>query len=393
MHRSSLVPLLLAASLGCSSTEDRPPSGPPGRDGGVTDTGLGDGGPGDVGPGDGGSDPDGGVAIGPELVECPTGSTLVQWSLTPISPIPPASALELTGLPNGADVMSAGVGISYSARFDLCRNASGEHTIHGVIWALDDFSAPSYYVVDPTVSTVVEDFIEYRGGFVYYQRVPPSAWRVTGLAEALAGNLGPFELRIVDDSGLLVVGHAGFLAGVTADVRASSINYTNLWVIVGGLAPGDVFATRPCPFGQNKYERTWRMSTADFAIEACSYLGGGHTTAYDITRLAITDTNAELTAAEQQTHVFEGAAAVEAVLNYQWNHHNACDSFHLALPHADYAATTAPLAGCGIPVANAPPRSFDDDPNGPVEFRIRYHGGAWTDGTMPNCTHYLFCQQ
>lgn len=174
-------------------------------------------------------------------------------------------------------------------------------------------------------------------------------------------------------------------------VGANSIIYSSIYVVAGRLVPGDVIAGRPCPLGESLLERSWRMGSADFEVDACTYLGGGHTTAYRISRLSITDTNSALSPAEQMTHRFEGEAAVEAVLNYRWNHHNACDSFHLALPHADYAATTAPLAGCGSQVPNAPPRDFEDDPSGPVEFRVRYHGGTWTDGTMPGCTHYMFC--
>jgi hypothetical protein len=256
---------------------------------------------------------------------------------------------------------------------------------------MDDFQAPSYFLLDETVSTPVEDFVQYRGGFIFLVRLPPAAFMVTGMAEALSGNLQPLELRFVADSGLLLLGHANFIAGTTGMVRPSSITYTNIYVIAGGLEPGDVFASRPCPFGENLFSKTWRMGTADFAVRACAFLGGGQTTGYRINHLSITDSNSLLTTAEQSTFTFEGEDAVTAVMNYLWNHHNACDSFHLALPHADYAATTAPLAGCGAQVPNAPMRDFEDDPAGPVEYRIRYHGGVWMEGTIPGCTHYMFC--
>jgi len=134
------------------------------------------------------------------------------------------------------------------------------------------------------------------------------------------------------------------------------------------------------------------MSTATFEVTACTFLGGGETTGYRISSLAVQDSSPELTEAERQRFEYDGEAAVEAVMTYAWNHHNACDSFHLALAHADYAASSSPAAGCGDTVPNAPPRIFDEDPRLPVLFRIRYHGGDWTDGTMPDCYHYLFCR-
>jgi len=288
-------------------------------------------------------------------------------------------------------VLNAGEGTASSVRFDLCQDGAGQVTLRGVLWATDEFSAPTYWVRDDAVGAITDEFVEYRRGMVYLLRVPPASFRVTGLEQAVAGDLQPFELRIFGDYGLWVLGHGSFLAGATGMVGANSIIYSSIYVVAGRLVPGDVIAGRPCPLGESLLERSWRMGSADFEVDACTYLGGGHTTAYRISRLSITDTNSALSPAEQMTHRFEGEAAVEAVLNYRWNHHNACDSFHLALPHADYAATTAPLAGCGSQVPNAPPRDFEDDPSGPVEFRVRYHGGTWTDGTMPGCTHYMFC--
>jgi hypothetical protein len=52
------------------------------------------------------------------------------------------------------------------------------------------------------------------------------------------------------------------------------------------------------------------------------------------------------------------------VLDYRWNHHNACDTFHLTLPHAEYVAAAATLAGCGETVLDAPVR-IPDGPDHP----------------------------
>lgn len=389
--RSALLALTLYAPIACSSTPPRIPVDPSDDAGVHLDAATPDAANSDAGDLDGGGDPDGGGGPGePELIRCPAGATLEFWSLAPITPLPAVSELEFTGLIGGTTVLNAGEG-GVTVRFDLCRDGAGQRTLHGVLWATDEFSAPTYWVRDEGVGAITDDFVEYRRGMVYRLRTPPASLQVNGLEQALTGNLQPFELRILGDYGLLILGHGTFVAAAPGMVGPSAITYSSLSVVAGRLVPGDVLAGRPCPLGESLLERRWQMGSADFQIKACTYLGGGHTTAYRIHQLTITDGNAALTASEQGAHTFEGEAAVEAVLNYRWNHHNACDSFHLALPHADYAATTAPLAGCGAQVPNAPPRDFEDDPSGPVEFRVRYHGGAWTDGTMPGCTHYLFC--
>jgi hypothetical protein len=150
-----------------------------------------------------------------------------------------------------------------------------------------------------------------------------------------------------------------------------------------------VFSDLECRFEETPLETSFTMASATFEVKACTGLGGGETLAYRITSLAIQDSSSELTEAERMRFEFPTKEDVDRVLNYQWNHHNACDSFHLALPHADYAASAPPLAGCGTTVPNAPARSFDD--TGPVKYRLRYHGGAWVEGEMTGCRHYMWC--
>jgi hypothetical protein len=216
---------------------------------------------------------------------------------------------------------------------------------------------------------------------------------VEGLAEALQGNLQPLRIRFTVENGLLIMGHDGFIAFARGRVGPSTIEYTSIFILVGSLAEGDVFAGLRCGFDGQQLATSFTMSTATFDVEACTFLGGGETLGYRIISLAVQDSSSELSEAERARFDFPTQADVERVMNYQWNHHNACDSFHLALPHADYAASTPPLAGCGTTVPNAPPRSFDDDPSGPVLFRIRYHDGEWVDGEMTGCRHYMFCNE
>lgn len=371
--------LLAVALVGCESTPSRSDAGPADAaraDGGSTTADGGAGLP-DSGPGD-------------PLGLCPTGATLLHYSFTPVVPLPSVASLELLGLPNGVQLLSAGPSSDSDLRLDVCEDGAGQRTLAAVLHTIGAFSVPSFYRIDPSLAAPVEEIIDHGQGNVVQVRLPPAAFVVSGLEAALGGDLDPLAIRLVYDSGLLILGHPGFIAAAQGRVGVSTVEYTSIFVLVGGLGPGDAFAGRTCRFGETPRARSFQMATAAFEVAACTFLGGGETAGYRIYRLAITDPSTELTPAERERFEFTGEAAVEAVLTYRWNHHNGCDSFHLALPHADYAATTSPLAGCGTPVDNAPLRDFNDM-DGTVHYRLRYHGGAWVEGAMPDCPHYLLC--
>ncbi len=380
VRAKSLPLLLLAGWLGCTGAAPVLP------DGGGTDAGtLADG-----GPDDGGGGGDGGNA-GPDLLDpCPPGATRRPYSLSPIDPLPPLGALQLPNLIPGTILISAGVGGEHSVRLDLCE-VNGELALHGVLFRGNSLEAVEWYRLDELVSAPQEQVIEIDQGFVREHRLPPSAFSVEGLADALQGNLQALRVRFITESGLVILGHDGFLAVARGRVGPNTIEYTNLAVVVGGLAEGDVFAGLPCGFEETLLTTSFTMATATVDVTACTFLGSGITTGYRITALAIQDSSPELSTAEQARFEYSSAPAVESVMNYVFNHHNACDSFDLVLDHAEYAASASPSAGCGATVPNAPERNFNEDPSSPVLFRIRYHGGPWMDGEIAGCHHYLFC--
>ncbi len=374
--RTRFLLLIAASAVACGDGRggDRDPAprdGGTGRDAGtiVRDGG---GAPRDAGPQD------------PEA--CPPGATLHYFSLHPIDSTPPVSSLDLPALPQNASVQSAGDGNEHSVRFDFCE-VGGVRSLARVLYLGESFEVPRLYVRDDSVAAPTEELVDTERGRVFEYRLPASHF----LVEGLDGAPEDLRIRLVGDTGLLFVGHASFVAVARGNVTASSIVYTSSTIVTGELGPGDVFGELECQFGESPMSKTFVFDTATFEVDACTFLGGGFTAGYRITNLAITDTNAALSSTEQQRMVFEGEDAVNDVLDYQWNHHNACDSFHLALPHADYAASTSPAAGCGATVPNAPEREFDENPILPVLYRIRYHGGAWMDGSLPGCNHYLFC--
>lgn len=370
--------LLLCLLVACGETRrDNPPrdGGTPLRDAGAAQR-------------DGGT-PDGGHVDGGVVSDlCPPGAPLTSYSLVAPATLPPASALEL---PNGPAFLEpeAGDNVTYGARFDVCQTSSGP-VLAAMLFLR--WSTAQYYVRDAEATAPSMDFIDLPEGPAIEYRVPVDRFPVEGLADALAGDSSSLRIRVEQESGVIVHGHADFVAMTSANLSGAQIEYTSVGVLVGTLVEGNVFADLECPFGEWPNEATFDFDTAHFEARYCSFLGGGETEGYRIEHLTVTDTNPALSVDEQEPFVFDGAAAVEAVMNYQWNHHNACDSFHLVLPHADYAASTPPLAGCGATVPNAPPRAFDDPPT-PVAYRVRYHGGAWTDGMMADCYHYMFCSR
>ena len=369
-----------------------------GDTGGVGDTGgMGEtggmgalGGVGDAGrPSDGGAGAGGGAGVG--SYSCPRGTT---WR--PISLVAPATLPELEDLPlpevaSFAEVLAAGDGLSNSARLDVCEADDGTPTLGGVLLNTFQFELPTLLRTDPEVSSAQRSLIELEGGAVEEWRVPPADFLVSGLAEALAGNYDGFSVRVVHEQGVIFGGGNGVVAFAKGNIGASSVDYNSIYFVVGTLQPGDVFADLVCPFGEVPLSTSFSFDTANFDVEACKFLDVGHTFGYRITAMAVEDANSSLSGPEQQRHELDGVAAVEAAVTYRYNHHNACDSFHMALPHADYAATTAPMAGCGVAVANAPSPDNEDEGGKRVKFRIRYHGGEWTEGQISDCVHYFSC--
>ena len=342
-----------------------------------------------VPPDDGGGGKSGGDGGG-QTVSCPAGATLVQYSLTRPDTLPTVGMLDLPGLHPATIIVPAGDGSSDSMRFDLCQDAGGLE-LHAIVLRGEAVSLASRYVLDASITSAVSNFVEIPEGRVFEIRVPRSAAVVEGLSEAITGDLRPLRIRLLGEMGLLVVGQAGFVAVARGNVGAASIEYTSLYVLIGGLAPGDVFAGLRCRFGEMFLETSFQLDTALFEIEACTFLGGGITTGHRIRRLAVEDSNSALEEVHRHRFEFTTESEVDGVLNYRWNHHNACDSFHLALGHADYAASSAPAAGCGPQVPNAPLRDVNEPTDSPVRYRIRYYGGDWRDGSIAGCSHYLGC--
>jgi hypothetical protein len=342
-----------------------------------------DAGPVDASPSDGGSGPlDAGLATS----DCATG--LRYYSLEPVQPLPAVEALELPGLIEGAQVIAAGDGAEHSARLEVCEDG-GRPTLRALLHRAFSFETPTLYRWDDTLLAPTDSVVQLEEGLVIERRFPPSSAQVEGLAAALAGDPRDLRIRIPGEYGLLLRGHDGFVALAQGNVDAAGIVYSSINIVVGRLAPGDVFARLPCPFGESTLRTSFALGSATFDVEACTFAGGGETLGYRIASLAVTDTSPALAPPERATFRFDDEASVEAVMTYAWHHHNGCDSFHLALPHADYAATASPIAGCGAPVPNAPAR--DPSTPGDVLFRVRHRGGAWTEGAIDGCHHFLFC--
>lgn len=382
MQRLLFLPLLAAA---CASDPSGVDAGPPRDASTAPDSGIRT----DAAAGaDATASPD---ASAPSTALCPDGTPMTHYSLTAIAAAPPLASIDLPNLHPNTIIAIAGSEGAHHLRLDVCRDGAGAPTIQSMMAVEASFEAPRLYLPDPAVTAQQERFIETPLGQVFELRIPPADLRVEGLAAALTGDLRALRIRVLGMNGTLIVGHADFIAVARGEVTATAITYTALTVIVGGLAAGDAFAGRRCPFGHTPLDETFRLGTATFEVGGCSFLGGGATMGYEFHRLTVEDTNPLLMPADRAKLEFATKAAVDAVLTYKWNHHNACDSFHLALPHADYAASSAPMAGCGTQVPNAPPRMFEEPFDAPVKYRFRYYGGAWTDAEAMGCSSYMAC--
>jgi hypothetical protein len=221
---------------------------------------------------------------------------------------------------------------------------------------------------------------------------------VQGLAKAIfEGDHSELNIRIFPvgefDSTLLVSGWRmedgrTFATATTGRIDGNRISSNSIGLLTGTVLRGDPLVSVTCPAGQIPSPAQFRIGTALFDTKLCYGAGGGETTAYTVTDLVITDSNPALPAEARAPQEFHGEESVRSVMNFRWNHHNACDSFYVKLPHSEYAATAAAMAGCGLPVENAPERNIEDERR-TVLYRTKYSDGAWQDGSLP-CVHFFF---
>jgi hypothetical protein len=161
-------------------------------------------------------------------------------------------------------------------------------------------------------------------------------------------------------------------------------------VIVGALDYGSPFGLDRCLPGEESGTAAFALGLARFKLDVCWFGGGDETIGYRVLRVAVVDTDAGLPATARGETFAVGAKDFDGVFAYRWNPRNACDSFTLRAPYAEYAAT-APSGGAacaGLP--GAPTRDAGDAERN-VRYRVRYGGvGAFREGAQPKCGHHMY---
>src|SRR5688572_5852453 len=153
MHRAPVLSLVFAALGACSQPGAPPTTG----DGGTPDADQPETPPRD--------DAATGADVGATPTACPAGTVPARYSLTALQSTPPLSALELPGLHPNTIIAPAGNGISDSMRFDLCQGAAGP-TLQAILLRGSSFEAPARFVVDASVSSPVQAFVDIPEGKV-----------------------------------------------------------------------------------------------------------------------------------------------------------------------------------------------------------------------------------
>ena len=221
--------------------------------------------------------------------------------------------------------------------------------------------------------------------------IPSSAWEDV-IGGDLHGLVGMIELANKEDASMaeilyLVPAQIGDVTGLAIVDVDKKLKVESIEVLLGNLIEGDPFHDNKCQFGQQEAPIKFMLGSASFTGEACTFLGGGETTGYEIISLTVHDTNP----LGGKVLFSKEDIVKQNALKYQWNHHNGCDSMMVKTPFATYAMTSAPIAGCGKILEGAPQRDMlDNNPN--VIYTVKYKGKKETTHEL-KCGHYLFgCQ-
>ena len=187
--------------------------------------------------------------------------------------------------------------------------------------------------------------------------------------------------------------YKGFIAAVEGGMKNGKLEVKSPAALVGGLSYGDVFANAACPLGQAFKASSFKIGTASFETEICTFQSAGETTGYDIIKMKVTDTSANIASASRGVPVELAGDALKGALKHRFNHHNACDSFILRAEQlgTTYAATAPPMAGCGQILPGAPDQKFNFDDPAPrrVKYKTTYPNGVVFEGEADKDGHYL----
>jgi hypothetical protein len=324
-----------------------------------------------------------------DTATCEDGSQPVSYTLKPIDPMPSASVIDFGDdvpyklVPHGEN--------SVAARVDICINES-EGTAEVARLMLRD--NPTRPTIDARISKSATA-IEVDGN-VY--SVPASEVQAENVDAAAFGDPSALLIYVPvrDVDGILIKswkdGELVFTTAVRAMKKDGKLKPNSINLITGSFDSGNPFKEGPCKDGQAEFTKTFAFEKVTLKVAGCYYQGGGETMGYDIHKVEVADKSAVLSAEQQENFVLEGDKLKEA-FKYQWNHHNACDSWVLTLPHAKYAASAGPMAGCGRVLEGAPERDFQEE-NRDTKYIIRYNNGTPLEGSVPSCSHFIFnCTQ
>ncbi|MGE0172250.1 MAG: hypothetical protein AB7T49_05680 [Oligoflexales bacterium] len=325
------------------------------------------------------------------LRTCKNGAKAVPFTLEPMDPMPDASVVKFPGFDLHFRLESQ-IPNQKGARIDLCIDeVNGTVTFDRLVYKEDPFT--------PLTNLAINDSITQPQWKDNILEIPSSFVKIENLDKAAFGDAEGLFMWVKESGieGRLVRswkdGDKVFTTiNLVQEQQQGGYRPLGAQALAGSFQPGDPFANGLCNAARGpQYSGTFKFDHVTMKFDACVYAGGGETTGYDIKRLEITDSAPQLTDDQRKPFTFQGAE-LESVFQVAWNHHNACDSFVLKLPHATYAATAAATAGCGTILEGAPHRTLED-PNPEVMYSVRYGGNEPAEGKVA-CRHFLLhCQQ
>lgn len=315
-----------------------------------------------------------GQEAGIQVAVCNSDQTAAQYSLSPLSSLPP---LEATTIPSNTITLVAPDAWQHNVRLDLCINMDGTIELKQFVTRFSKdgkgtLQARAITRDDGINLTSLEDYI-------FGENVKDLRLRLPGIESKQY-----FELQGWDYQGLRFVTWTETLAKDGNVVPQPEVT-------TGLLVQGNFLQAKElCQSHEHFRKGHYKIQDIDVGLSYCSFRGGGRTMGMRLVELTLNGPSLAT-----PIDLKESELATNNVF-FEYYHHNSCDALSidlagLKLGMRSVATVTRDDENCTRPFNLAPGREPKQTGESGLLFELEIPGSPKVRGNLPECRHVLEC--